>query len=326
MSAAADYGPSVSAVASGDQGVLDRRVCELRPSTRRSPEATASIPATDRIRSAPVVVARAAHPAVREIGRDRGLTNQDGSRPQAHRRRETVTLNHRTKPGTAPGRLSGEEVAELVRSAAAGDDRSWEALVREFGGMVWAISRSHRLSDADAADVVQTTWLRLVKHLDGLNDPARVRAWVATTARRECLRVLRAGKRHAPLDEASHVVASRDIPPDEALIVAERDRTLWRSFSRGRDRDMPPDETLLVAVRDRALWRSFSRLQPTDQALLRLLMADPRPPYQEISAVLEMPIGSIGPTRARALGRLRQELDNEGTLTLMMAGEKRWWR
>ena len=64
------------------------------------------------------------------------------------------------------GRLSGEDVARLVQSAASGDRRGWDALVREFGGMVWAVSRTHRLCDADAADVAQATWLRLLEHLD----------------------------------------------------------------------------------------------------------------------------------------------------------------
>ena len=192
------------------------------------------------------------------------------------------------------GRLSGEDVARLVQSAASGDRRGWDALVREFGGMAWAVSRTHRLCDADAADVAQATWLRLLEHLDDLYDPARVGAWLATTARRECLRVLRAAQRQVPLGE------NDDAEEQESP-------------------DTPPDEALFVAERDNALWRSFERLRPNDQALLRLLMADPRPSYEEISAALDMPIGSIGPTRARALEQLRRELDSEITITLLMA-------
>jgi RNA polymerase sigma factor (sigma-70 family) len=300
MSATADGGPSVSAVASDDQRALERPVCDHRPPVGRSLEATAPFPATSRIRSAPVAVARAAHPAVQRIGRQRGLTGPDGSRPQAHRRGETVTLNNQTKPGAARGRLSGQEIAGLVRSAAAGDERGWEALVQEFGAMVWAVARAHRLRDADAADVAQTTWVRLLEHLGDLKDPARVGAWLATTARRECLRVIRRECLRVIRHGVRHVQYEDDAPENAS-------------------RDMPPDEVLLVAERDRALWRSFSRLRPSDQALLRLLMANPRPSYEEISAVLEIPIGSIGPTRARALERLRQELDSEETLTLMTA-------
>jgi DNA-directed RNA polymerase specialized sigma24 family protein len=71
---------------------------------------------------------------------------------------------------------------------------------------------------------------------------------------------------------------------------------------------MPPHAALLTRERDDAVWRAFSRLRATDQALLRLLMTEPRPSYEDISAALDMPIGSIGPTRQRALERLRQEL------------------
>jgi len=202
----------------------------------------------------------------------------------------------------ARGRPSGTELAALVRSAAAGEQRGWDALVEQFGGLIWAITRAHRLGDADAADVAQTTWLRLLEHLDQLHDPARVGAWLATTARRECLRVLRAANRQLLLGEHAPEFESPDPPPDEELLIAERDQALQR--------------------RDQALWRSFERLRASDQALLRLLIAEPRPAYEEISAALDMPIGSIGPTRARALERLRQQLDSEQTPTRQRAGEE----
>jgi len=195
-----------------------------------------------------------------------------------------------TVTGVARGRLSETDVVKLVRAATAGDQRSWNALVREFSGMLWAVARGHRLSEANAADVVQGTWLKLVEHLDDLNEPARLGAWLATTARRECLRVLRDSKRQVLLG---------DEMPDPP--------------------DVPADDELLIAERDLALWQSFSRLRPSDQALLRMLMADPRPAYEEISAALDLPIGSIGPTRARALERLGQELGKDGSLALVSA-------
>ncbi len=185
-------------------------------------------------------------------------------------------------------RSSGERVAGLVSSAQAGKRSGWEALVREFGGMVWAVARAHRLCGHDAADVAQTTWLRLFEHLDRVNEPARVGAWLATTARRECLRVLR---------EAGGRVPFGDDPPQQQSPASL------------------PHEELLLADRDRVLWCSFSRLRTSDQALLRLLIAEPRPTYEEISVALDMPVGSIGPTRARALERLRQVLDSEGALS-----------
>jgi RNA polymerase sigma factor (sigma-70 family) len=156
--------------------------------------------------------------------------------------------------------------------------------------MIWSVARAHRLHDANAADVAQATWIRLLEHLDRIDEPTRVGAWLATTARRECLRVIR---------DSNRTVLYGDEPPEHAAP------------------DMLPGEALLIDERDSALWQSFSRLRPSDQAVLRLLMTDPRPPYEEIAAALDMPIGSIGPTRQRALARLRRELDTQGTLNLM---------
>jgi RNA polymerase sigma factor (sigma-70 family) len=189
-------------------------------------------------------------------------------------------------------RLSEEQVANLVNSAAAGDQRGWDGLVKEFGGMIWAVARAYRLHDADAADVAQATWLKLLQHLRRIKDPARVGAWLATTAGRECLRVLRDGERYLPLADDAPEPQSSQMLPGDALLITERDD---------------------------ALRRGFARLRSSDQALLRLLMTDPPTPYEEISAALDIPIGSIGPTRQRALERLRQELDDQRTLVLLSA-------
>src|ERR1700734_931882 len=87
------------------------------------------------------------------------------------------------------------ELAELVEAASEGDQAAWNALVDRFSGLLWATARAHRLSASDSAEVVQTTWLRLVEHLDRIRDRDRLGAWLATTARRECLRVIRHGVR-----------------------------------------------------------------------------------------------------------------------------------
>lgn len=200
-------------------------------------------------------------------------------------------LRHRARQEAKHRRLPEAEITAIVKSAAAGDQRSWDALVREFDGMIRAIARAHRLSDADAADVAQATWLRLLEHLDDLNQPSRVGGWLATTARRECLRVLRASQRYV-------LFAPEDSPERESL-------------------DPLPEDALLMDERDRAVRRSLARLRARDYALLRLLTADPHPSYQEISVALKMPIGSIGPTRARAFGRLRARLASDGTLALL---------
>jgi RNA polymerase sigma factor (sigma-70 family) len=203
----------------------------------------------------------------------------------------TAAITTHLKPTAARERLAGDRVAGLVNSAADGNSQAWNRLVGEFGSMIWAIARAHRLRDADAADVAQATWLALLENLGRINDPARVGAWLATTARRECLRIIRNGERR--------VLFGDDGPEHES------------------QEPLPGDE-LLIDERDEALWRSFSLLRPSDQALLRLVMADPRPPYEEIAAALDMPIGSIGPTRQRALARLREHLESQQLLTLMV--------
>jgi RNA polymerase sigma factor (sigma-70 family) len=190
----------------------------------------------------------------------------------------------------SPESSNTPDVRTLLAAAATGDERAWDGLLDRFGSMIWAIARAHRLGDADAADVAQATWTALLTHLGQLKDPDRVGAWLATTARRECLRVLGQARSIVPYgDELPELEA----PEPQAI------------------------EGLEVDQRDAALWRSFRRLRETDQALLRLLMADPAPSYGEISAALDIPIGSIGPTRARALERLRRELRRDGALALL---------
>jgi RNA polymerase sigma factor (sigma-70 family) len=189
-------------------------------------------------------------------------------------------------------RLTGEQLADMVSAAAAGDASAWDELVREFTGLVRSVARWHRLNDADAADTAQATWLLLFQHLDRIKEPARIGAWVATTARRECLRVLRGTPRCVALDDEWEYVESTEAPADSALLAAERDL---------------------------ALRRCLDRLRATDRQLLTLLMADHQPGYAEISVTLAMPVGSIGPTRARALDRLRDELASDGSLALLSA-------
>src|SRR4051812_7204185 len=110
------------------------------------------------------------------------------------------------------------EVAELVRAAAEGDQAAWNRLVDRYNGLVWSVARSFRLSPADASDVVQTSWLRLVEHLGRLQEPERVGSWLATTARRECLRTLRQSARQLPTEELPDI--GTDVQLDAALLAA----------------------------------------------------------------------------------------------------------
>lgn len=183
-------------------------------------------------------------------------------------------------------RLTPERSAELVRAAAAGDAAAWEELVDAYVGLIWRITANHRLRPGDAADVSQTTWLRLLENIDRLQDPARVGAWLATTARRECLRVLGQSRRMVLVMDDDVFDGDGSGPDvDVALLAAER------------------DETVRAAVR---------QLPARCQELLALLMMDPPPSYEEVSAGTGMPIGSIGPTRGRCLRKLADMLEQEG--------------
>jgi RNA polymerase sigma factor (sigma-70 family) len=186
-------------------------------------------------------------------------------------------------------RLSGEEAAVLVRRAAVGDARSWEQLVDAYTGLIWTIARSHRLAESDASDVSQTTWLRLVESLDTLDDPSRVGAWLATTARRECLRIIARSARTMAVADPGVLL---DVRPHH---------------------DAEVDEALLGRERDAEVQRALRCLPPRCRQLLELLMMDPPPSYEEISGAMGMPIGSIGPTRGRCLARLQLLLHAHAT-------------
>jgi RNA polymerase sigma factor (sigma-70 family) len=174
------------------------------------------------------------------------------------------------------------ELADLVHRAAAGDQRAWDRLVDRFSGLLWSITSAYRLSQADAADVVQTTWMKLLENLGHLRQPDGVGLWLATTVRRECLRVLREGR---------HVV----LTDDERRLSADPD-------------PMPtPEAAMLRSERDRQLWRAVTLLPEHCQRLLRVLVAEGAS-YKEVAVALDMPIGSIGPTRARCLERLRRTI------------------
>jgi len=168
---------------------------------------------------------------------------------------------------------------DLIRAASDGDEAAWGAIVDRFASLVWATARAHRLAPADAADVAQTTWLRLVENLDRIKDPERLGAWLATTARRECLRHIR--------------LQSRELVTGEDFLfeVPSEDRA---------------EQRLITGERNTALRRAFARISERCQALLRLLAAPEPLSYDEIASALGMPIGAIGPTRSRCLDQLRR--------------------
>lgn len=176
--------------------------------------------------------------------------------------------------------LSDVDTGELVARVRGGDQSAWAALTERYTNLLWSVARGLGLNRPDAADVVQTTWLRLVERLDTLREPERLGSWLATTVRRESLATLRRGARvRVGLAEEAHEIPASTEPLDEMLVREERDATLWRAFR---------------------------ALAPRCQSLLRVLMADPPPSYAEVSSALGMPVGSIGPTRQRCLNLLRK--------------------
>lgn len=182
--------------------------------------------------------------------------------------------------------MDREALEAQVLAAARGDQDAYDALVERFSGLVWAVVRAHRLRGHDAEDVFQTTWLRLVEHLDRIREPQALGGWLATTARHEALRVLRTGARAVP-------TATDEL---DLLDVVEPDH----------------DARLVGDERAVALWRAVDGLAGRCRQLLRVLLADPAPSYEEVSAALDIPIGSIGPTRGRCLARLREDLTARG--------------
>ncbi|WP_405071510.1 sigma-70 family RNA polymerase sigma factor [Kribbella sp. NBC_01510] len=170
--------------------------------------------------------------------------------------------------------LDNLELVEKVRSA---DPAAWGTLTDRYTNLLWFIARGMRLNQQDAADAIQTTWLRLVERIDTVRQPESIGSWLATTMRRECLAALRRRSK---------------------LVVSET----WDDLPDDAD---PLDDALLQREQDSALWRAFRSLKPRCQTLLRVLMADPPPSYVEVASALDMPVGSIGPTRQRCLAALR---------------------
>ena len=176
--------------------------------------------------------------------------------------------------------------AALVDGALAGDRDAWNELVRRYDGPLHQVARSFRLDQAAADDAVQTAWLRLVERLDTLHDPQGVGAWLTTTLRRHIVSTFRSRGR------GPHLVGldGQDLPSADNL----------------------PEDLVAARDRDARTRAAMHRLPARSAALLTLLMASPERSYGEVSASLGIPLGSIGPTRARGLRQLRGELEAVG--------------
>lgn len=184
---------------------------------------------------------------------------------------ELEAVGYRTEPTRSP------TPGELATAAKRSEPGAWDALVRRYARRVTSIARSRGLSEADAADVSQTVWLRLLEHLDRIRDPERIGSWLATTAHHEAIRLGRQRQRTAPVDDLDFLM------------------------------DDSCDHPTGVEAEERATWvrAALTTLPHRQQVLLEALMADPQPSYIEVSANLGIPVGSIGPSRQRSLRALR---------------------
>ena len=175
------------------------------------------------------------------------------------------------------------DVTPLVQAAVAGDPVAWDRLVDRYTPLVRSVIWSFRLPPRDAEDANQMVWLALVQHLGRLREPRALPGWIVTTTRRECLSLLQSTRRSVPID------------------VTESHSAMWATESSLED-------DYWHAERKCALWRELAELPDRQRQLMELLLADPPLSYDEISARLGIPRGSIGPTRARAMRRLQASL------------------
>ena len=180
---------------------------------------------------------------------------------------------------------TSQTIAELVEAARGGDQRAWTELMRRYGSLVRAVVARYRLQEADTADAVQSTWLRAIEQLGALRDPERLGAWLTTTAGRECLALIRRSRRERPDDVA---VSGRLLPADG------------------------PEPVVLAAELNRAVVAAVTELDSWRRQLVQELFYLPDRDYVRVSRSMGMPVGSIGPTRGRALRTLRDSLERAG--------------
>lgn len=171
----------------------------------------------------------------------------------------------------------GKIYAVWIRKCRLGDDRAWNSLVAEFQRLVYSIPKRSGLSDTDADDVFQATFLALYRNLDRIDDAQTLPRWLATTASRETYRLARKNK----------TTGAENL---DDVIAAE---------------DATAEAMALESVEAEGLHRALEKLGGKCEQLLRLLYFF-EAPYQEISERLRIAVGAIGPTRARCLDKLRR--------------------
>jgi RNA polymerase sigma factor (sigma-70 family) len=177
-----------------------------------------------------------------------------------------------------------DDLVGRVTAARGGDTAAWKQLVDGHTGLVWSVIRGFRFEEETSKDVFQTVWLRLAEHLDRIRDPSKLASWLVQTTRNECVGLVR----------QRHRIVLSDAQEGDELFEA-----------RGEAPYPAPGERLEREEHRAAVAAAFERLPERCQELLRLLVVDPPVSYAEISELLEIPVGSIGPTRSRCLDSMR---------------------
>ena len=176
------------------------------------------------------------------------------------------------------------DVAELVQSALRCEQAGWNALIHRYAPLVMSVVRRYRLSEADAQDAAQTVWLKLIENLGKIRDPAALPGWIVTTAQREALALIRSRQRFVTVDSIELMVAADGIAAESA----------------------GPDAELLRAEEATVIREGLRELKAEQREFLSVVVAEPAIAYKDISRQFNMPTGSIGPTRARHLRKLRE--------------------
>jgi RNA polymerase sigma factor (sigma-70 family) len=167
-----------------------------------------------------------------------------------------------------------------------GESRAMDDLVRLMTPTLWHVARAYGLDYALAQDVVQSTWMTLVRRHETIHDPMAISGWLTMCARREAWRV---GRQQRRADVTETEVLEPRLPAQESA-----------------------EQVATVSDESHRLWRAVSTLNERCQRLLRVVAFEERPDYARIAEDLAMPIGSIGPTRQRCLGKLRAALEGDG--------------
>lgn len=204
--------------------------------------------------------------------------------PAARRAHTQPKTPHGGYPDGAVGHTASGDPAELLEGVRRGDSAAWEEVIRRYRNIVFATLRSFRLQEADVLDAVQMTWLRLAENVHQVQHPERLAGWLSTTARREALQILR--------QQARLTLTPADAPLDRVA-----------------DPGGGPEQWVIDGDTANRLWSLVAKLSPPRRTLLRDLFADTPRPYGEVARSAGIPVGGIGPTRARALRQLRRWVD-----------------